>query len=103
MHHLRQVAAAAGTGIDVAGGEELLECGAVGGQALGLGEHGRLPGDAEPGEIFNHCVDELGAGSLRVEVFVAEEQGAVMLASAVVSGEERCRVAEVEQAGGRWC
>ena len=100
VHHLREVAAGAGAGVDEAGGEELLEGGAVGGQALGLREHGRLPGDAEPGEVFEHGGDEFGAGALGVEVFVAEEEGAVVLAGAGVGGEECGRVAEVEQAGG---
>jgi hypothetical protein len=103
LGHLREVAAGTGAGVDVAGGEELLEGGAVGGQALGLGEHGRLPGDAEPGEVFEHGGDEFGARALRVEVFVAEKEGAVVRAGAGESGPKRCRVAEVEQAGGGGC
>jgi len=91
-----EVAAGAGAGVDVAGGEELLEGGAVGGQTLGLREHGRLPGDAEPGEVFKHGMDEFGTGALRVEVFVAEEECAVVLAGAGEGGEECGRVAEME-------
>ena len=101
-HHLGEVAAAAGAGIDVAGDEESLECGAVGGQAVGLREHGRLPRDTEPGKVFEHGGDEFRARALGVEVFVAEEEGAVVRAGAGVCGEERSRVAEVEQAGWRW-
>ena len=97
---MREVAAGAGAGVDEAGGEELLEGGAVSGQARGLREHGRLPGDAEPGEVFEHGGDEFGAGALRVEVFVAQQERAVVLARAVEGSPECCRMAEVEQAGG---
>ena len=100
LRHLGQVAAGAGARIDVAGGEELFEGGAVGGQAGGLREHGRLPGDAEPGEVFEHGGDEFGAGALGVEVFVAEQEGAVVGAGAGGGGVERGSVAEVKQSGG---
>jgi len=97
---LGEIAARAGAGVDVSPGEESLERGAVGGQAGGLREHGRLPGDAEPGQVFEHRRDEFGAGALRVEVFVAEEERAVVLACAGEGGEKRGRVAEMKQAGG---
>lgn len=74
----------------------------VGGYTLGLRQHGRLPRDAEPGEIFEHSRDEFRAGTLRVEIFVAQEEGAVVFARAIRCGEECGRVAEVEEARGRW-
>ena len=100
VHHSAEVAAAAGAGVDRAGMQELVECGAVKGEALRLGDHGRLPGDAEPAQVFEHGVDELGAGALRVEVLVAQEERAVGVAGSGEGGPEGCGVAEVEQAGG---
>ena len=102
LGHLGEFAAAAGAGVDVACGEEAVEGGAVGGEALGLGEDGRGPCDAEPGEVLEHGFDEFGAGALGVEVFVAEQQGAVVLAGSGEGREEGRGVAEVEKAGWGW-
>ena len=96
-----EVAAGAGAGVGEAGGEELLEGGEVEGEAVGLAEFG-VPGEAEPEEIFAHGGGELGAGALGVEVFVAEIEGAVGGAGALVGDEEGAGVAEVEKACGGW-
>src|SRR6185437_1736584 len=99
---LRKVAAGAGAAVDEAACEQLLEGGAVGGEARGLGEHRRRPRNAEPGEVFEHGGEELRAGALRVEVLVAEEQRSALLLRAPICGPECRGMAEVEQAGGRW-
>ena len=70
-------------------------------EAIGLAEFG-VPGEAEPVEVFAQCGGELGARALRIEVFVAEIEDAVGDSSALVGDEEGARVAEVQQARGRW-
>jgi hypothetical protein len=59
MHHGCEVFAAATTGVDVSGDEELVEGSAVQGKALGLIEDRWLPGDAEPCEVFEDSVGEV--------------------------------------------
>src|ERR1700730_819363 len=69
--HAGEVLPAAAAGIDEAGAEEAVEGFAGEGQALGLRDDGWGPLDAEPGEVFEHGGGEVGAGAVRVEVFVA--------------------------------
>jgi hypothetical protein len=45
-------------------------------------------------------LDELGLAALVVEVFVTEEEGAMVLLAALLSDPESAGVAEVEVAGG---
>ena len=97
-----EIAARAGAGVDGAGLEELVECGAVQRETLRLRDHRGLPGDAEPGKVFQHGVDELGPGPLWVEVFVAEKEGAAGVTGAGVGGPEGGGVAQVQKAGRRW-
>jgi hypothetical protein len=100
LRGLGEVAARAGAGVGEAGGEELLHRSAVEGQTVALAEFG-VPGEAEPVEVFFHCGGELGAGTLGVEVFVAEVEQAASGAGAIVRDGEGAGVAEVEIAGRR--
>jgi hypothetical protein len=59
VHHGGEVFAAAMTGVDVSGDEELIEGFAVKGEALGLVEDGRFPHDAEPRQIFEDGFSEV--------------------------------------------
>jgi hypothetical protein len=59
VHHGGEVFAAAMTGVDVPGDEELVESFAVEGEAVGLVENRRLPPDAEPGEVFEDGFGEV--------------------------------------------
>ena len=96
---LREVATGAGAGVGETGGEELVECGEIEGEAVALAKLG-VPGEAEPEEVFAHGGGEFGARALGVEVFVAEIEGAVRGASALVGHPEGASVAEMEKAGG---
>jgi hypothetical protein len=49
---------------------------------------------------LEHCGDELVAGAVTVEVFVAEEERTAMIAGAGEGGPKGGGVAEMEQAGG---
>jgi hypothetical protein len=61
------------------------------------------PVDAEPAQVLDHCLDEFRATALRIQIFVAEDQLAAMLGSAMRRGPKRTRMAEMEKAGGRGC
>jgi len=98
---LGEVVAAAGARIDGPGGEQAVEGFAVGVETRGLGEHGRLPLDAEPGKILQHGVDELRLRALGIEVLVAQQQLPAGGPGALVGDPEGCRVAEMQQPGGR--
>jgi hypothetical protein len=97
---VEEVAAGAGAGVGEASGEEVVECVAVEREAVGLAELA-VPGEAKPVEVFAHGGGELGAGTLGVEVFVAEVERAVGGAGSLVGDEEGAGVAEMEKAGGR--
>jgi hypothetical protein len=74
----------------------LVQCVAIQRQSLGLRDHGRLPLDAEPGQVFEHSFDIFGFGPLGVEVFVAEQESAVVNAGSLEGLPEGSGVAEVE-------
>lgn len=58
-----------------------------------------LPFDAEPPEIAQLGLDELGANAVAVEVLVAENEDTSRLAGAAVGDPESAGVTEVEQTG----
>ena len=61
-----------------------------------------LPADAEPEEVFEHRIGVGLLGALRVEIFVAEDKGALGGKGAFVGGPERAGVSDVKIArGGR--
>ncbi len=96
-------------GIDGAGVEELLPGGEIEVAALALrvGSEGAadvgafLPADSEPAQVFDHGLLEVGAGAMRIEIFVAKDEGAVCGETALIRGEESARVSQVEEACGR--
>jgi hypothetical protein len=96
-----EVFAGAGAWVSEAEMEELREGGAVEREAVGLAEIA-VPGDAEPKEVFAHGGDELGAGAVGVEIFVAEVEETVGSAGALMGDVEGAGVAEVEESGGGW-
>jgi hypothetical protein len=100
VHHGGEVFAAAAAGVDLAGEEELVEGFAIEREALGLRDDGWGPGDAEPGYVFEHGGDEFGAGAVRVEVFVAEQESAVVIAGASEGLPEGGGVAQVQKTCG---
>lgn len=57
--------------------------------------------DAEPLQIFDHRVDELGAAALGIEVFVAQHESSGVLGSTLRRDPESTSVAEVQKSGGR--
>ena len=59
VHHAGKILAAAMTRVDVSGDEELVERFAVEGEASGLELDGRVPGDAEPCEVFEDRFGEV--------------------------------------------
>jgi hypothetical protein len=58
------------------------------------------PAESQPVEVFDHGLDELRAGALGIEIFVAEDEGAVAVAGTLSGNREGVGVADVEQAGG---
>jgi hypothetical protein len=94
-----EVTARAGAGIGEAGGEELVEGGEVEGEAFGLAKLG-VPGEAKPEEVFAHGGGELGTRALGIDVFVAQVEGAVSGAGALMSDEESACVPQVEKTCG---
>lgn len=59
VHHGGEIFATAVARIDATGDEELIEGFAIEPEALGLIENGRLPGDAEPVEVFEDSFGEV--------------------------------------------
>ncbi len=51
---------------------------------------------------LQHRLKEFRAAALRVEIFVAEDERPAMLDGALRGRPKRARMAEMEQAGGRW-
>jgi hypothetical protein len=86
------------TGVDVTVDEELVEGSAVEGEALRLIEDRCLPRDAKPNEVFEDGFGEVWLRSLRVEIFDAEEEGAVAVAGTDEGLPEGSCVTQVEEA-----
>jgi hypothetical protein len=108
---VEDIAAGAGAGVDEVELLELVEGLLVEVEALALVVAGVgaadvgafLPLEAEPFEVFEHGFDELGLAALVVEVFVTEEESAVVLLAALLCDPEGAGVTEVEVAGGGGC
>jgi len=104
-----EVFAGATAGIDESAFEELAPRGEVVVVALALrvrraraADVGAfMPADSKPMQIFDcgFCVD--GAAAVGIEVFHAQDQGAVRCAGSLGGGEEGARVADVQVACGR--
>lgn len=87
---LRKIFAGAGAGIDCAGIAEFAPCIEIkiaaltlqirGVRAAAIGAFG--PAEAEPAQVFHHGVGELGAAALGVDVFIAENESAVVVGGA---------------------
>src|SRR5581483_3331700 len=60
------------------------------------------PVNAEPLEIFKHGGDKLRSAALRIEVFVAENQHAIMGFCALSSDPKGAGMTNVEKSGWRW-
>jgi hypothetical protein len=58
---------------------------------------------AKPTEVFEHGVFELWSAALRIEIFVSEDQSAMMLARALGGDPERAGVSQMKQARRRRC
>ncbi len=105
---LLEVFAAAGAGVDVASGDE----GAPGFEvertalALVVGSVGASyvwafgPLEAEPAEVFEHGMDVLGLAAVGVEVFIAEDERALVRLGSLGGDGEGAGVAGVEVACG---
>jgi len=52
-------------------------------------------------QVVDHCADELGKATLRIKVFVAKNENAVLLASALGGDEKRARVTQMQVSGRR--
>lgn len=111
---LLEVFAGAGAGVDVAGGDEgspgvevevaapALGVGAVRASCGGMVAYAWSfrPLEAEPAEVFEHGVDVLGFAAVGVEVFIAEDERAVVGLGSLGGDGEGAGVAGVEVAGG---
>jgi hypothetical protein len=53
--------------------------------------------DAKPPQIFDHRTHKFSAGALRVQIFVTQNQSALMLDRALSGDQEGTRMAEMEQ------
>jgi hypothetical protein len=111
-----ELTAGTDAGIEASGGEKLSPGGEVvvaalalrvgsertarAGTQIGSEVRAFLPADAEPAQVFDHGDGVVGAGAVRVEVFVAKDERAAGLERAEIRGEEGARVSEMEQAGG---
>src|SRR5579862_3530738 len=60
-----------------------------------------LPTNSQPMQVVDHSADELGKATLRIKVFVAKNENAVLLASALGGDEKRARVPEMQVSGRR--
>src|SRR3984885_6261271 len=106
--HRGEVFAAAPAGIEISaitegapGGEIVVAALALAVRAIRPSEIvSFLPFDSQPVQVFDHGVDELGPRTLRVEIFVAQDEDALRVAGADISGKEGAGVAEVEESGG---
>ncbi len=98
-----------GAGIDVARVTESLESGQVQMRAFGLIVGTKraaaigafLPLEAEPFEVFVHGGHEFQTATGGIEVFVAQNENAVLGAGVFLGSPKRSRVPEVKIAGGR--
>ena len=103
------VLARAGAGVETAGGAELGESITIERQAFALGIGSEraatigafLPVETEPAQVFEHGGGEFGLGARGVEVFVAEDEDAVLGLGALLGGPKSFGMAEVKIAGGR--
>ncbi len=59
------------------------------------------PAESQPVEVFDHGLGELGAGALGVEIFVAQDEGAVVVEGTLGCHRKGAGMADVEQTGGR--
>jgi hypothetical protein len=74
-----------------------LRVGAVRAAAIGAFR----PAKAEPAQVLQHGVSKFGAATLRIEIFVAQDQRACILLSSPGSNPKGACVADVEQASWR--
>ena len=103
------VLAGTGAGIDVTSSAEVFEGGAIEVESFALRIRGEgaaaigsfLPFEAEPAEVVEHGGDKLRPATRAIEVFVSEDQGAVLGASPFLRGPKGAGVAKVEEAGRR--
>jgi hypothetical protein len=58
------------------------------------------PLDSQPSQVVHHGLHELWAAALRIQIFVAKDQLAMMLGGALCRDPEGAGVAEMEQARG---
>ena len=58
-----------------------------------------IPVNAKPQQVFDHRICKSGAGPLRVEIFVAEDQDPTRGTGSVVGGGEGQGVADMEESG----
>ena len=108
-HCLGNFPAGTSTGIDQSALMQILPGGQIACSPLALRIRGMrtaairafVPGDTEPAQIFEHGIDELSAATLRIQVFVAQDQSSAMLSRPLRGNPECARVSEMQQAGWR--
>jgi len=61
------------------------------------------PTKAEPLEVFDHRARKLGTRTLRIEVFVAQDQGSTALGGTLRGDPKGARMPDVQKPGGRRC
>ncbi len=95
------IAAGAGARVDEARGMEAGQGGAVTPPPGALRDDGFAPPEAQPGKVFQHRGDELGAATGAVEIVVAEKKITAGAAGAFGGGPKRAGVAQVQIARRR--
>src|ERR1700722_2558495 len=104
-----KVFAGAGAGVDGSGFAQPMQSGAVEQHSFALMVRVErpatigafLPFETEPAKVFEHRSDEFGAATVGGEVFVAENELAVVLEGALLGSPECAGMPEVQKAGGR--
>jgi hypothetical protein len=73
---------------------------AVRSQPLALAHLG-VPGNPQPAEILSHSLGEVGARTLRVEIFIPQPQRSSSRARALSRNPERPGMSKVQESGWR--
>src|SRR5690606_13670920 len=94
-------AARAVAGKDQSGGVQSGEGGAVGGQALALGDDRFLPDEPEPAKVLDEGGGEFRSAAGVVEIVVAQQQPTAGFGGASGRGQKSARVSQVQVTGGR--
>ena len=98
---LGDVGAGAEAGIDQARALQALERGRIRGRPLRLDQHRLVPVEAEPAQVLEDPVDELGPAARLVEILDPQPELAAALARPSMAERRAVGMAEMQPAGRR--